>query len=147
MDPRTNMKLIIDIGDSGLAQAYTAWKSVSKSSTAKELRLPGLDYTPEQLFFLSFARIWAQLTRPATAVSRIRTDPHSPPFWRATGTLRNLDVFHKAFGCKAGSRVSYVLQSVDKELIIDESSQGGSVRVVVGRRFAWSNTYTSCQRD
>jgi endothelin-converting enzyme len=95
----------IDIGDSGLAQAYSAWKAVTKSSS-KELRLPGLDYTPEQLFFLSFARIWAQLVRPATAVSRIRTDPHSPPYWRATGTLRNFDVFHKAFNCKAGSRVS-----------------------------------------
>ena len=102
---RMNSADCLDIGDSGLAQAYTAWKSVTKLSKTKELRLPGLDYTPEQLFFLSFARIWAQLTRPATAVSRIRTDPHSPPYWRATGTLRNLDVFHKAFGCKAGSRV------------------------------------------
>jgi endothelin-converting enzyme len=106
--PHTCTADIPDIGDSGLAQAYTAWKSVTKSSNTKELRLPGLDYTSEQLFFLSFARIWAQLTRPATAVSRIRTDPHSPPYWRATGTLRNLDVFHKAFGCKAGSRVSLV---------------------------------------
>jgi endothelin-converting enzyme len=105
--PHTCTANIPDIGDSGLAQAYTAWKSVTKSSNTKELRLPGLDYTSEQLFFLSFARIWAQLTRPATAVSRIRTDPHSPPYWRATGTLRNLDVFHKAFGCKAGSKVSH----------------------------------------
>jgi endothelin-converting enzyme len=125
---------IPDIGDSGLAQAYTAWKSVTKSSNTKELRLPGLDYTPEQLFFLSFARIWAQLTRPATAVSRIRTDPHSPPYWRATGTLRNLDVFHKAFGCKAGSRVSQDKLSGLVADVIDEPSQGGSVRVVVGSK-------------
>lgn len=99
-----------DIGDSGLAQAYTAWQSATSAAASsgktKDLRLPGLDYTPEQLFFLSYARIWAQLTRPATAVSRIRTDPHSPPYWRATGTLRNLKAFHEAFGCKAGSRVS-----------------------------------------
>jgi endothelin-converting enzyme len=72
-----------------------------------ELRLPGLEYTDEQLFFLAYARVWAQLTRPATAVSRVRTDPHSPPFWRATGTLRNLDAFHQAFQCKEGSKVSW----------------------------------------
>ncbi|WVQ78577.1 hypothetical protein IAT38_000663 [Cryptococcus sp. DSM 104549] len=90
-----------DIADSGLAQAFSAWKS-STDLTPSE-RLPGLDYSDEQLFFLAFARVWAQLTRPATAVSRVRTDPHSPPYWRAVGTLRNLDAFHKAFGCKAGS--------------------------------------------
>ncbi|WVN86683.1 uncharacterized protein L203_101855 [Cryptococcus depauperatus CBS 7841] len=91
-----------DIGDSGLAQAFIAWKnSVSSESTSE--RLPGLDYSDDQLFFLAFARIWAQLTRPATAVSRIRTDPHSPPYWRTIGTLRNLPAFHEAFHCKVGS--------------------------------------------
>ncbi|ODN83287.1 hypothetical protein L202_01458 [Cryptococcus amylolentus CBS 6039] len=91
-----------DIADSGLAQSYTAWKN-SLSADAKSERLPGLDYSDDQLFFLAFARVWAQLTRPATAVSRVRTDPHSPPYWRAVGTLRNLEAFHEAFGCKAGS--------------------------------------------
>lgn len=88
-----------DIADSGLAQAYAAWKADSKDAA----KLPGLDYTPEQLFFIAFARVWAQLTRPATAVSRVRTDPHSPPYWRAIGTLRDNDAFHKAFNCKSGS--------------------------------------------
>lgn len=96
-----------DIADSGLAQAYIAWKD-STSLLSKEDwdRLPGLNYSPEQLFFLSFARAWVQLTRPATAVSRVRTDPHSPPYWRATGTLKNLDAFHKAWGCKSGTRMN-----------------------------------------
>jgi endothelin-converting enzyme len=104
-----------DIGDSGLAQAHLAWKSLSSSSATasapQDIKLPGLDFTPDQLFFLAYARVWAQLTRPATAVSRVRTDPHSPPYWRATGTLRNLKAFHEAFGCKAGSGVSnYLIQ-------------------------------------
>ncbi|WVF71990.1 hypothetical protein IAT40_006801 [Kwoniella sp. CBS 6097] len=95
-----------DIADSGLAQAFSAWQSTlntTTTTTSSSERLPGLDFSDEQLFFLAFARVWAQLTRPATAVSRVRTDPHSPPYWRATGTLRNLEAFHKAFGCKAGS--------------------------------------------
>ncbi|BEI97230.1 hypothetical protein CcaverHIS631_0208190 [Cutaneotrichosporon cavernicola] len=88
-----------DIADSGLAQAYAAWKADSKHPE----QLPGLDYTPEQLFFIAFGRIWATLTRPATAVARVRTDPHSPPYWRVIGTLRDNDAFHKAFNCKPGS--------------------------------------------
>lgn len=88
-----------DIADSGLAQAHAAWKADAKDAA----KLPGLEYTPDQLFFIAYARVWAQLTRPATAVSRVRTDPHSPPYWRAIGTLRDNDAFHKAFKCKAGS--------------------------------------------
>lgn len=93
-----------DIADSGLAQSYIAWKDSVESK--KSVKLPGLNYTDEQLFFLAYARIWAQLTRPATAVSRVRTDPHSPPYWRVMGTLRNLKAFHDAFSCKEGTRVS-----------------------------------------
>ena len=107
--PEISCRLIpfIDIADSGLAQAYSAWKSsIPKSAAHTELRLPGLDYTEDQLFFLAFGRVWANLARPATAVSRVRTDPHSPNYWRTTGTLRNNAEFHKAFGCKAGTKVS-----------------------------------------
>lgn len=105
-----------DIADSGLAQAYLAWKDTVKEE--KSLRLPGLDYTDDQLFFLAYARVWAQLTRPATAVSRVRTDPHSPPYWRATGTLINLKAFHEAFQCKEGSRVGRIW--VNMRLLLDE---------------------------
>ncbi|OWT41367.1 endothelin-converting enzyme [Cryptococcus neoformans] len=94
-----------DIADSGLAQAYAAWKTSVSDGPSSE-RLPGLDYSDDQLFFLAFARVWAQLIRPATAVSRIRTDPHSPPYWRVMGTLRNLEAFHQAWGCKTGSRMN-----------------------------------------
>ncbi|WVR05380.1 hypothetical protein IAU60_002394 [Kwoniella sp. DSM 27419] len=92
-----------DIADSGLAQAYAAWKKDLDATKGSSERLPGLDFSDEQLFFLAYARVWVQLTRPATAVSRVRTDPHSPPYWRAVGTLRNLDAFHQAFECKSGT--------------------------------------------
>lgn len=116
------MNVLIDIADSGLAQAYTAWKSSIPDGSSSE-RLPGLDYSDEQLFFLAFARVWAQLIRPATAVSRIRTDPHSPPYWRTVGTLRNMDAFHKAWGCKAGTGVSTLIYCNDWRLqSTDESS-------------------------
>lgn len=105
--------LIADIGDAGVALSYAAWKAQA-SSSKEDLALPGLDFSPEQLFFLSFGRAWGQLIRPATAVARVRTDPHSPNEWRVDGTLRNSKEFHKAFGCKVGSRVSGSLLTSDK---------------------------------
>lgn len=44
------------IGDSGLRIAYAAWQNAVKASGQSELKLPGLDYTPDQLFFLAFGR-------------------------------------------------------------------------------------------
>ena len=94
-----------DIGDSGIAQSFAAWKK-TKADAPVQAKLPGLDFTEEQLFFLSYARVWASIVKPEKAVSSIRTDPHSPDYWRLMGTLRNSKEFHEAFECKAGSRVS-----------------------------------------
>jgi len=79
-----------NIGDSGLIQAYRAWKAQYELSFAagNEYILPGLNYTRqekfpvlipfpslltqnirEQLFFIAFGRIWAQNIKPASAVS------------------------------------------------------------------------------
>lgn len=43
--------------------------------------------------------------RPASAVQRIRTDPHSPTKFRVQGTLSNIPEFAKAFNCSVGSKV------------------------------------------
>ena len=62
-----------NIGDSGLIQAYRAWhgqfhtESFEEGGTREPL-LPGLNYTQEQLFFIGFGQIWAQLIKPAAAV-------------------------------------------------------------------------------
>ena len=61
-----------NIGDTGLVQAYRAWEAQYESShkAGNEYLLPGLDkYTREQLFFISFARVWARKMKPAAAVS------------------------------------------------------------------------------
>jgi len=75
----------------------------------------------EQLFFVSFGRVWAQNISPAAAVSeshlrysglltvmqlqRIRTDPHSPNRFRVDGTVYNVPEFAKAFNCPKGAKV------------------------------------------
>ncbi|KZO95345.1 Metalloprotease [Calocera viscosa TUFC12733] len=93
-----------NIGDAGIALSYRAWEAQYNSSwpLGGEYLLPGLNYTREQLFFISFARTWSSNAKPATALQRVRTDPHSPPRFRTNGPLSNLPEFAKAFNCSVG---------------------------------------------
>ena len=59
-------------------------------------------YTPEQRFFLGFARVWCEKRRPEVARMRVLTDPHSPGKYRVDGVVQNMSEFQKAWGCKAG---------------------------------------------
>jgi endothelin-converting enzyme len=97
-----------NIGDSGIIQAYRAWKAQYSASLkdGNEYTLPGLPYTKEQLFFIAFGRVWAQNIKPAAAVQRVRTDPHSPNNFRVEGTLFNVPEFAKAFNCSAKAKLN-----------------------------------------
>lgn len=97
-----------NIGDSGLIQAYRAWQAQYHVSleSGNEYTLPGLNYTREQLFFISFAQIWANAIKPATAVQLIRTDPHSPGRYRVEGTVSNIPEFAKAFKCSKTAKLN-----------------------------------------
>jgi len=93
-----------DVADGGgLSQSYYAWKSTLKDSKGIGLmKLPGLEYTPEQLFFIAYGLAWARNIRPQETIRRIRTDPHSPTKWRVNGALQNSPEFAAAFNCKIG---------------------------------------------
>jgi predicted metalloendopeptidase len=85
-----------DLG--GLAVAYHA---LQKALAQKpEGKIDG--FTPEQRFFLSYARVWAAKIRPAQLRTMVQTNPHSPAMWRVNGPLSNLPEFREAFGCKDG---------------------------------------------
>ena len=87
---------IADLG--GLAVAYAA---MQKAQAGKPRRF--IDgFTPEQRFFLSFARIWRAMDRPEGLRTRVLTDSHSPAHWRVNGPLSNLKEFHDAWGCRDG---------------------------------------------
>ncbi|TCD66686.1 hypothetical protein EIP91_001040 [Steccherinum ochraceum] len=97
-----------NIGDSGLIQAFRAWKANYPQSLedGDEFILPGLNYTRDQMFFISFGRVWAQNIKPASAVARVRSDPHSPNRFRVEGTLSNIPEFAKAFNCSAKAKLN-----------------------------------------
>lgn len=91
----------------GLKKSYESWwaryQSDPTSQTYNNHRLPGLDnYTPEQLFFIQFARLWCANERPQYAVSLLE-GPHSPKKWRINGVAQNSEHFAKAFQCKPGT--------------------------------------------
>jgi predicted metalloendopeptidase len=59
-------------------------------------------YTPDQRYFLGFARVWCENNTPEVLRLGVRTDPHSPGRWRVNGVVQNMPEFRQAFGCKAG---------------------------------------------
>jgi putative endopeptidase len=61
--------------------------------------------TGDQRFFMSFARIWRGKNRDEETKRRLATDPHSPPEFRANGTVRNVPAFYEAFGVKEGDKM------------------------------------------
>jgi endothelin-converting enzyme/putative endopeptidase len=74
---------------------------IAEDKTGKEAqKIDG--YTPEQRFFLGFARVWCEKRRPEVARTRVLTDPHSPGKYRVDGVVQNMPEFQKAWGCKAG---------------------------------------------
>jgi len=87
---------IADLG--GLAVAFAAFEK----ATAGKPHPPIDGFTPEQRFFLSWARVWRTLETAEDLRHLVATDPHSPPEWRVNGPLSNLEEFAKAFGCKPG---------------------------------------------
>jgi endothelin-converting enzyme/putative endopeptidase len=59
-------------------------------------------YTPEQRFFLGFARVWCEKRRPEFSRMLVNVDPHSPGRYRTNGVVENMPEFQKAWGCHAG---------------------------------------------
>jgi len=59
-------------------------------------------YTPEQRFFLGFARVWCEKRRPEYERMQVTINPHSPGNWRVDGVVQNMPEFQKAWGCKVG---------------------------------------------
>lgn len=89
-----------NIGD--LGGLNVAFEAYMKSLEGKE-RPANIDgFTPEQRFFLGWAQVWANKSRPEAERQQVLTDPHSAARWRVNGPMSNMQQFSKAFGCKTG---------------------------------------------
>ena len=84
---------------SGLAIAYKAmaYENLSQDKIA--------GWSPEQLFFVGWSRVWQRKYREAEMLKRLLTDPHSPSQYRANGPVMNIDAFYDAFEVKEGDQL------------------------------------------
>uniref|UniRef100_A0A3Q2XX52 endothelin-converting enzyme 1 n=1 Tax=Hippocampus comes TaxID=109280 RepID=A0A3Q2XX52_HIPCM len=86
----------------GLKAAYDAYQTwVGKNG--EEKRLPAVNLTNEQLFFVGFAQVWCSVRTPESDHEGLVTDPHSPPRYRVIGTLSNSAEFSRHFRCPVGT--------------------------------------------
>jgi len=82
----------------GFKEAYRAYQRMV-SQNGEEPQLPGLPYTPSQMFWLSGGAVNCAKIRPATEKRVVLTDPHSPPRFRLIGSLRNQPEFARDWNC------------------------------------------------
>ena len=90
---------IADLG--GLTIAYYAYK---KSQEGKEAKI--IDgFTPEQRFFLSWARGWCNKYTPELLRQMVLTNPHAPANFRVLGPYSNMQEFYDAFAVKEDNKM------------------------------------------
>ena len=82
---------IADLG--GLKLAWEAYKDSQQGKPPQTLD----GFSPEQRFFLAYARIWAMNMRDEYVRLQVNTDPHPNPRFRVNGPLSNMPEFQKAF--------------------------------------------------
>jgi len=91
---------IADLG--GLNIAYTAFQNAQQQNPQGKM-IDG--YTPNQRFFLSWARVWSQNIRDKEIIRRTKEDVHSLGINRVHGPIANMPEFHKAFNVEAGDEL------------------------------------------
>jgi putative endopeptidase len=87
---------IADLG--GLTIAYKAFKMTTEGESQTKIQ----GFTPDQRFFLAWARTWAGSDRPELELLLVKTDPHPLDHFRAIAAPSNMAAFADAFHCKQG---------------------------------------------
>ena len=87
----------------GLRAAYRAFKNriLYYKKEEKNIRLPGLEnYSPQQIFFISFAQTWCAAYTPEGLKIAVTGKQHSPGPFRIKGVFENNLDMREAFGCR-----------------------------------------------
>lgn len=86
----------------GVREAYFAYKKYVQRNGA-EPKLRGLDYTPEQLFWIGAANVWCSKYHSNYLEFTLAEDLHAPDKIRIIGAFSNQPEFAKDFRCGADS--------------------------------------------
>ncbi|XP_055330910.1 neprilysin-11-like [Paramacrobiotus metropolitanus] len=85
----------------GIKESFMAYQAYiqDKRQGKPEDRLPGFhDFTPEQMFYLSYAQVWCSDYTPQEMKKQL-SRPHSPGRYRVIGPLQNSPTFAQAYRC------------------------------------------------
>ncbi|KAF5269286.1 hypothetical protein FQR65_LT02587 [Abscondita terminalis] len=89
----------------GIKVSYLAYRNWVKENGV-ESKLPGLDYTPNQMFWITAAQLWCSKYRSEEMLNMILSDNHSPPRYRVIGSLSNSVYFLNDFQCDYKSKMN-----------------------------------------
>lgn len=90
----------------GIKAAYAAYQTFVKEM-GSEQKLPNLQFTPNQLFWIAAAQLYCG--RTYLLGFSVKTDyelVHAPHRYRVIGMFRNSDDFSRDFRCKVGSNMN-----------------------------------------
>ncbi|GFY63898.1 endothelin-converting enzyme homolog [Trichonephila inaurata madagascariensis] len=94
---------LADCGGLNVAyQAYQKWIAENH----KELPLPGVPFTHNQLFFLAYAQLECSVSTPEKLRSAVSTHSHTLPKYRVIGPLSNSEDFAREFKCPSKSAMN-----------------------------------------
>ena len=105
---QVNGKLTLgeNIADNGgIKLAYKAYKKWTKDNGIVDERLPELNYTPEQMFWISAASIFCSKPEDEELRNSIINDNHTPDEARVIISFSNNEDFANDFKCKVGSKM------------------------------------------
>lgn len=86
----------------GLKIAFMAYKFASQTMGGEPLLDEMVEYTNDQIFFISMARGWCG--NELKTAFYLEKDEHSPPKARIERSLSNFRAFAKTFNCPMGSK-------------------------------------------
>lgn len=89
----------------GLKVAYAAYKKWVKDHSEEE-PLPGLNYTPNQLFWLAAAQNFCEKNSESGLFYLIQTDSHTRERYRIIGAIANSEDFARDYQCPVGSAMN-----------------------------------------
>ncbi|XP_076320219.1 neprilysin-2-like [Tachypleus tridentatus] len=80
-------------------KAYHHWVS----HNGYELPLPGLPYSVDQLFWITFAINWCSKSSSSELLEKISYDEHTPAMYRVIGIVSNNEDFARDFKCSSSA--------------------------------------------
>lgn len=95
--------------NAGIRVAYNAYLTELSRDGFVEFTLPGLNYTPKQLFWISVASSWCEKINNDhrdAFVDSIAKDSHSPSDVRVNLALINMREFSQDFHCQLGTKMN-----------------------------------------